>query len=257
METDFDYLRCPMCGGELIYSDGTHDLCCRRNRPEAGEAAAAAAAEAEDLEQDRAYPAWGDNEAQKLCEEREAYGAFPEAGGSGGAMHPGFHAGAAAQGGRTGLGGARLRKARQSAPADRPHVSRKGFRRSAGLVARERGAPEEDGCLFALSFTGSGDDGTLWSVRTDHRSTNYFALMRLFQRIEKRVENGEQLAPNIPNTARKVERSPVLVLAFKYGLEEEDLYSIRHSTESVDRLAHFYNLTEGQIREIKRAKLED
>lgn len=255
METDFDYLRCPMCGGELIYSEGTHDLCCRQNRPEAGEATAAAEAEVE--EQEQAYAEPGNYEAQTLCEEREAYGAYPEGGGSGGAMHPGFHAGAAAQGGRTGLGGARLRKARQSAPADRPHVSRKGFRRSAGLVARERGAPVEDGCLFALSFTGSGDHGTLWSVRTDHRSTNYFALMRLFQRIEKRVENGEQLAPNIPNTARKVERSPVLVLAFKYGLEEEDLYSIRHSTESVDRLAHFYNLTEGQIREIKRAKLED
>ena len=255
METDFDYLRCPMCGGELIYSEGTHDLCCRRNRPEAGEVAAAA--EVEEQEKEQTYPAPVSYEAPTLCEEREAYGAYSDVGGSAGAMHPGFHAGAAAQGGRTGLGGARLRKARQHAPADRPHVSRKGFRRSAGLVARERGAPEDDGCLFALSFTGSGDHGTLWSVRTDHRSTNYFALMRLFQRIEKRVENGEQLAPNIPNTARKVERSPVLVLAFKYGLEEEDLYSIRHSTESVDRLAHFYNLAEGQIRDIKRAKLED
>ena len=254
METDFDYLRCPMCGGELIYSEGTHDLCCRRNRPEAGEATA----EEQEQEQEQAYSAPGGYEAPTLCEEREAYGAYPEGGGSGGAMHPGVHAGGpAGQGGRTGLGGARLRKARQSAPADRPHVSRKGFRRSAGLVAREGGAPEEDGCLFALSFTGSGGHGTLWSVRTDHRRTNYFALMRLLQRIEKRVEKGEHLAPNIPNTARKVERSPVLKLAFKYGLEEEDIYSIRHSTESVDRLAHFYNLTEGQIRDIKRAKLED
>jgi len=253
METDFDYLRCPMCGGELIYSEGTHDLCCRRNRPEAGEATAAAEVE----EQEQAYAASGDYETPTLCEEREEYGAYT-GDGDGGSMHPGFHAGAGATpGGRTGLGGARLRKARQSATADRPHVSRKGFRRSAGLVAREGGAPEEDGCLFAVSFTGSGGHGTLWSVRTDHRSTNYFALMRLFQRIEKRVEKGEHLAPNIPNTARKVERSPVLKLAIKHGLEEEDLYSIRHSTESVDRLAHFYNLTEGEIRGIKRAKLED
>ncbi|HML96509.1 MAG TPA: hypothetical protein PKC29_13885 [Thermodesulfobacteriota bacterium] len=251
METDFDYLRCPMCGGELIYSEGTHDLCCRRNSPEAGEAAAGAE------EQEQAYAAPGDHDAPTLCEEREAYGASPGSGGSGGSMHQGFHAGAPAHGGRTGLGGARLRKARQSVPADRPHVSRKGFRRSAGLVAREGGAPSGDGCLFALSFTGSGGHGTLWSVRTDHHNTNYFALMRLFQRIEKRVENGEQLAPNIPNTARKVERSPVLKLAFKYGLEEEDIYSIRHSTESVERLAHFYNLTEGEIRVIKRAKLEE
>jgi len=252
METDFDYLRCPMCGGELIYSDGTHDLCCRRNRPEAGEDAA----EAE--EPGQAYAASGDYEASALSEEREAYGAYSAGGGFGGPMHPGFHAGAGAiPGGRKGLGGARLRKARQPVPADRPHVSRKGFRRSAGLVAREGGAPPEEGCIFALSFTGSGDQGTLWSVRTDHRRTDYFALMRLLRRIEKRVENGEQLAPNIPNTARKVERSPVLKLAFKYGLEEEDIYSIRHSTESVDRLAHFYNLTEGEIRGIKRVKLED
>ena len=253
METDFDYLRCPMCGGELIYSEGTHDLCCRRNSPEAGETTAAAKAE----EQEQAYSAPGDSEAPALCEERETYGPCPEGSGDGGSVRQGFHTGSAAQGGRTGLGGARLRKARQPTPADRPHVSRKGFRRSAGLVAREGGDPDEDGCLFAVSFTGSGDHGTLWSVRTNHRSTNYFALMRLFQRIEKRVEAGEQLAPNIPNTARKVERSPVLKLAIKYGLEEEDLYSIRHSTESLDRLALFYHLTEGQIRDIKRAKLED
>ena len=31
MGEGFDHLRCPMCGGELIYSEGTHDLCCSRN----------------------------------------------------------------------------------------------------------------------------------------------------------------------------------------------------------------------------------
>lgn len=249
METDFDYLRCPMCGGELIYSEGTHDLCCRRNRPEAGEEEAA--------EEGRVYAAERDYEASSLCEEREAYGVYSGSSGSDDSTHPGFHAGApAAPAGRTGRGGARLRKARPT-NADRPHVSRKGFRRSAGLMAKEGAAPEEDGCLFALSFTGSGGHGTLWSVRTDHRGTNYFALMRLLQRIEKRVENGEQLAPNIPNTARKIERSPVLKLAFKYGLEEEDIYSIRHSTESVGRLALFYNLAEKVVREIKRVTIED
>ena len=31
MEEVFDYLRCPMCGDELMYSEGTHDLCCRNN----------------------------------------------------------------------------------------------------------------------------------------------------------------------------------------------------------------------------------
>ena len=58
METDFDYLRCPMCGGELIYSEGTHDLCCRRNRPEAGEE--------EKSEEGRGYAAGGGFEASAL-----------------------------------------------------------------------------------------------------------------------------------------------------------------------------------------------
>lgn len=244
METDFDYLRCPMCGGELIYSEGTHDLCCRRNASEAGEKEAA--------EEGRVYAAAGEFERASLCEEREAYGTC--AGDGTGAAHSGIHVGAMAGAGRAGRGGARLRKARQ-AGVDRPHVSRKGFRRSAGLMAKEGEVPGDDGCVFAVSFTGSGGHGTLWSLRTDHRNTNYFSLMRLLQRIEKRVANGEPLAPNIPNTARKVERSPVLKLAFKYGLEEEDIYSIRHSTESVGRLALFYGITEREVKEIKRASM--
>ncbi len=251
METDFDYLRCPMCGGELIYSEGTHDLCCRRNGQEAGEEQAAAEAE------ETVYAASGDYEVSSLCDEREAYGAYAS-GGAGAAPHAGLLASAAVPApgaGRTGRGGARLRKTRPIG-ADRPHVSRKGFRRSAGLMAKEGAAQREDVCVFALSFTGSGGHGTLWSVRTDHRNTNYFLLMRLLQRIEKRVEKGEPLAPNIPNTARKVERSPVLKLAFRYGLEEEDIYSIRHSTESVERLAIFYGITEKEVKEIKRASID-
>jgi len=31
MEKGFDHLRCPICGYELIYSEGTHDLCCTNN----------------------------------------------------------------------------------------------------------------------------------------------------------------------------------------------------------------------------------
>jgi len=31
MEKVFDHLRCPICGSELIYSEGTHDLCCTNN----------------------------------------------------------------------------------------------------------------------------------------------------------------------------------------------------------------------------------
>lgn len=251
METDFDYLRCPMCGGELIYSEGTHDLCCRRNGQEAGEDQAAAEGE------ESVYAASGDYEVSSLCDEREAYGAYA-GGGAGAVPYAGLLASAAVPApaaGRTGRGGARLRKARPIG-ADRPHVSRKGFRRSAGLMAKEGAEQRKDGCVFALSFTGSGGHGTLWSLRTDHRGTNYFSLMRLLQRIEKRVEKGEPLAPNIPNTARKVERSPVLKLAFRYGLEEEDIYSIRHSTESVARLALFYGITEKEVKEIKRASID-
>jgi len=34
MTYDFEPLSCPMCGGELMYSEGTHDLCCVKNASE-------------------------------------------------------------------------------------------------------------------------------------------------------------------------------------------------------------------------------
>ena len=40
MAEGFEHLHCPMCGGELIYSDGTHDLCCVRNAYESSVAGA-------------------------------------------------------------------------------------------------------------------------------------------------------------------------------------------------------------------------
>jgi len=50
MTNDFECLRCPMCGGELIYSDGTHDLCCKNNKQELENAGAPGGRDAEAAE---------------------------------------------------------------------------------------------------------------------------------------------------------------------------------------------------------------
>jgi len=39
-----------MCGGELIYSDGTHDLCCKNNKQELENAGAPGGRDAEAAE---------------------------------------------------------------------------------------------------------------------------------------------------------------------------------------------------------------
>jgi len=107
-------------------------------------------------------------------------------------------------------------------------------------------------CIFGVSFTESANNGTLWSVRAMYGETNYAALMRLLQNIEVRIRNNKLLAANIPNLPKKIERSKVSKLAFRYSLEIEDLYSIKYSTETQERLAMFYNLTEKEIRHIKQ-----
>ncbi|MCK5711036.1 MAG: hypothetical protein KAI07_10895, partial [Deltaproteobacteria bacterium] len=50
-----------------------------------------------------------------------------------------------------------------------------------------------------------------------------------------------------------IERNKVSKLAFRHSLETEDLYSIKYSTETLERLAMFYNLTEKEIRHIKQS----
>ena len=107
-------------------------------------------------------------------------------------------------------------------------------------------------CVFGVSFTESAYRGTLWSIRIVHGNTNYAALMRLLQNIEERTRNNEPLAPNVPNLQKKIEKSKVSKLAFRYSVEIEDLYSIKYSTETLKRLAMFYNLTEKEIRHIKQ-----
>ncbi len=109
-------------------------------------------------------------------------------------------------------------------------------------------------CVFAVSFTESGRFGTLWSMRTVHAETNYFSLTRLMQKIEKRLRNGEPLAANAPHPTKKRERSAAAKLAFRFGIEEEDVYSIRFSTETVKRLALFYGISERDVRRIREAE---
>ena len=81
--------------------------------------------------------------------------------------------------------------------------------------------------------------------------------MSLMQKIEKRQREGEPLAPNVPNRPKKVERSTAVKLAFRYSIEVEDLYSIRYSSETAERLAGFYGLTVRDIRIIKSTDLQN
>jgi hypothetical protein len=112
-------------------------------------------------------------------------------------------------------------------------------------------------CVFAVSFTESARFGTLWSVRIVHGETNYFALMRLMQKIEKRRAAGEPLAANAPHPPRKRERTRAGRIAFRYGIEEEDVYSIKYSTETVPRLAVFYGIPERDVRRIQAEEVEE
>jgi len=114
---------------------------------------------------------------------------------------------------------------------------------------------ETDYCVFGMSFTESAGNGTLWSIRVVDGETSYEALMRLMQEVEKRVRANEPLAENVPNLPKKIERSKVSKLAFRYNLEIEDLYSIKYSTETIEKLAMFYNLTHKEIRHIKQTDI--
>jgi len=160
-------------------------------------------------------------------------------------------------------GASRVSGMRDAAP-ENGHVSREaaGQRRgfetnaSSGDEAQAQDTPvKTHKCVFAVSFTESGRFGMLWSMRTVHAETNYFSLTRLMQKIEKRLRNGEPLAANAPNPPKKRERSAAAKLAFRFGIEEEDVYSIRFSTETVKRLALFYGISERDVRRIREAEV--
>ena len=263
MEEGFEPLRCPMCGGEIVYSEGTHDLCCGNNP----------------------YEGMSDEEweaAAALREGRAEYGADEPGGGhiyvagiSAGERDKGNPFAAPVKGrftseaaGRRGDSEGCAGDADNVSASDAPVIGRAkviGARnRAAELSAGERDEAtpsaaivKSHACVFAVTFTESGRFGTLWSVRVVHGETNYFSLMRLMQKIEKRQRSGEPLAANAPNPPKKRERSQAAKLAFRYGIEEEDIYSIRFSSETVPRLAVFYGISERDIRQIKQAEVEN
>ena len=285
MGEGFDHLRCPMCGGELIYSEGTHDLCCARNPYESmsGEEWEAGAA----LHEGRAgygegagkgeagrlyiYKVWNEGEADiDVCRSFDAPRDRFARDETVDKIHPDpplRKEGIEKEGDNMRplaelSGASRVSGMRDAAP-ENGHVSREaaGQRRgfetnaSSGDEAQAQDTPvKTHKCVFAVSFTESGRFGMLWSMRTVHAETNYFSITRLMQKIEKRLRNGEPLAANAPNPPKKRERSAAAKLAFRFGIEEEDVYSIRFSTETVKRLALFYGISERDVRRIREAE---
>lgn len=252
MTYDFEPLSCPMCGGELMYSEGTHDLCCVRNTPEllntetgrgrtgettgdGGERSAAMPGDKDGDGGERISAMPGNELEQRggtLHEQKVRYGSAHEEVNAELSIHQ--------------LG---ERASESPESVEEAHVGVNEYRMS------KRDVEKSTECVFALSFTESGKHGTLWSIRTVHGRTNYFSLMRLMGKIEKRQSRGEPLAANVPNLPRKVERSKECKLAFRYSLEIEDLYSIKYSSETVDKLAMYYGLTEPDIRHIQAAEI--
>lgn len=170
----FTPLRCPLCGGELIYSDGTHDLICERNTLDNGSAISFS------------YTSCG-----------------------------------------------------QKRPG-----------------AADLDPPRGKSCIFAISFTESVHSGTLFSIRVDGK-VRYDALADVMGRI---LNRRGQLARNPVNGAIRREQRPIEKpaderLAEKHGLETEDVYSIKNSTETVKNLAHYYGITETDVRSIKKTVL--
>ena len=70
--------------------------------------------------------------------------------------------------------------------------------------------------------------------------------------MKRGVRAKKLLAVNVPNLPKKIERNKVTKLAFRYNLEIEGIYSIKYSTETIERLAMFYNLTQKDVRHIKQ-----
>ena len=232
MTDDFECLRCPMCSGELIYSEGTHDLCCKNNTLEIANTEAPKRKGSELMEK----------KDFTLHESRDGYGygsadEFEEEPCEVNASQPG-----------------ESESARNKEPRSMDRaLNGKGF------LQPDTRAPEKSKdtrtCVFGISFTESGRNGTLWSVRTVHGGTDYFSLMRLLDKIEKRQRRREPLAANVPNLPKKVERSEACKLAFRYSVDVEDLYSIKYSSETVVMLALYYGLSERDIRHIKSAEV--
>lgn len=230
MAEEFDHLACPICGNELVYSEGSHDLGCRNN-PKLSE---------------------NINKINKtyLREEVESYGEC-SVNEHNNKLHDSSEPIVREQG----------YKSYKMCDINKPNPS-SNYQNICELTGNIKSCKNEGKdeqkrtvCVFGISFTESASKGTLWSIRIIDGQTNYAALMRLMQNIEGRVREKEPLAANVPNLPKKIERSNVSKLAFRYNLEIEDLFSIKYSTETIERLAMFYNLTQKEIRHIKQSDI--
>ncbi len=226
MADEFDHLACPNCGSELVYSDGTHDLGCKNNP--------------------KPFEETNKKRERKLHEQPASYGSENEKNNT---------MGYSAEGSDKEEG---ANKSNSSKLCDTKKHNKVLSVCELSRDVESSKSCHTDGeqlglCVFGVSFTESANKGTLWSIRAVHGDTNYAALMRLLQNIEERIRNNKPLAANVPNLPKKIERNKVSKLAFRYSLEIEDLYSIKYSTETLERLAMFYNLTEKEIRHIKQS----
>lgn len=227
MAEEFDHLLCPICGTELIYSQGTHDLGCKNNPKPFEESS---------KKRERVLhetPVTYGNGVEPSISENEDLNASIDSD-----NHKSY----------------KLCDYKSSVSNAKVCY----MMRVEGSECSDEADQESDFCVFGLSFTESAKNGTLWSIRIVDGETNYEALMRLMRDVERRFRAKEPLAANVPNLPKKIERTNASKLAFLYNLEIEDLFSIKYSTETIDHLAMFYNLTNKDVRHIKQTDiLED
>ncbi len=228
MAEEFDHLYCPICGSELVYSEGTHDLGCKNNP----------------------NPSGNHNKKNKISFHEDA---------------PSYEPCNMVLEGRSttdtlGAAGENSNYKSYKLCDNKKLKSDDSYKNVCELPHNIENSQspnidkeKSDLCFFGMSFTESAHKGTLWSIRIIDGETNYAALMRLMQTVEKRVRANQPLAANVPNLPKKIERTKVTKLAFRYNLEIEDLYSIKYNTETIERLAMFYNLTNKEIRHIKQS----
>ena len=159
MAEEFDCFHCPICDSELVYSEGTHDLGCKNNP--------------------KPFENYNKKNKSFLHEDAALYG-------SGAAVSkdefPTDNTGLAAQ------------KANYKFCNNKKNESKDGYKNVCELPHNVKSSQnssleskQSDICVFGLSFTESAHNGTLWSIRIVDGETNYAALMRLMQNIEKRV----------------------------------------------------------------------
>lgn len=227
MAEEFDHLYCPICDSELVYSEGTHDLGCTNN-PKPSEPN-------KKKDNNSLHEGMASYKScNKNTEGRSTVNSI---------MTPAHDSTYKSY---------KFCNERTHKSDDDQNICELS-RNINNTQIKDVDEQNLDYCVFGISFTESAKNGTLWSIRIIDGETNYAALMRLMQNVEKRVKANQPLAANVPNLPKKIERTKVKKLAFRYNLEIEDLYSIKYSTETIERLAMYYNLTNKEIRHIKQS----